>query len=152
MYLPFFNNDKFFSDQTKRSNCCGLGSSDFPTPRSLCFRWLWFGLEILRLVYKKRFLKYWTVSILFDLLTSNKIAPSHIRAEKNSSKLGAKGIKRSRILCWFQKCVELFRQEVPKDFFSEKCSFEKLFKPLKNQFFFKNCFPLLLNSGLLHFF
>ncbi len=30
----------------------------------MCF---WFGLEILRLIIKKRFLKYWTVSILFDL-------------------------------------------------------------------------------------
>ncbi len=31
-----------------------LESSDFP--RSLCFKWSWFGLEILRLVYKKVFL------------------------------------------------------------------------------------------------
>ncbi len=35
----------------------------------MCF---WFGLEILRLVYKKVFLKYWTVSILFDLLSFKK--------------------------------------------------------------------------------
>ncbi len=34
---------------------CTLGSSDFP--RSLCFIWFWFSLEILRLVYKKVFLK-----------------------------------------------------------------------------------------------
>ncbi len=32
-----------------------LGSSDFP--RSLCFMWFWFGLEIIRLVYKKAFFK-----------------------------------------------------------------------------------------------
>ncbi len=37
------------------------------------------------------------VSILFDLLTSKKIALSLIRVEKNSSKLGAKGTKRSGI-------------------------------------------------------
>ncbi len=43
-----------------------LGSSDFP--KSLCFMWFWFGLEILRLVYKKAFLKIF-YSILFELLT-----------------------------------------------------------------------------------
>jgi hypothetical protein len=68
-----------------------LGSSDFP--RSLCFMWFWFGLEILRLVYEKRFLKYWTVSILFDLfLTSEKTALSLIRVEKkNYLEIGRKG-------------------------------------------------------------
>ncbi len=38
----------------------------------MCF---WFGLEMLRLVYKKAFLKYWTITyycILFDLLSSEK--------------------------------------------------------------------------------
>ncbi len=35
----------------------------------MCF---WFGLEILRLIIKKRLLKYWTVPILFDLLSSEK--------------------------------------------------------------------------------
>ncbi len=39
---------------------------------SICFMCFWFGLEILRLVYKKLFLKYWMVSILFDLLSSEK--------------------------------------------------------------------------------
>ncbi len=34
---------------------CRIGSSDFP--RSLCFVWFWFVLEILRLVYKKVFFK-----------------------------------------------------------------------------------------------
>ncbi len=63
------------------------------------------------------FLKYWIVSILFDLLTSEKIALSLIR-KLISSKLAAKGIKRSKILRWFKKCVELLGQEVTKDFFS----------------------------------
>ncbi len=74
-----------------------VGSSDFP--RSLCFMWFWFGLEILRLVNKKPFWK------------------------KISLKLGVQGIKRSGILHWFQKCVELLRQEVPKDFFLRKAIF-----------------------------
>jgi hypothetical protein len=34
---------------------CRVGSSDFP--RALCFLSFWFGLEILRLVYKKAFFK-----------------------------------------------------------------------------------------------
>ncbi len=56
-----------------------------------------------------------------------------------SSKLGAKGIKRSEIFRWFQKCAELLRQEVPKDFFPEKQFFAKFSKSLKIQFFCKNC-------------
>ncbi len=46
--------------------------------------------------------------------------------------MGAKGIKRSGILRWFQKCVELLRQEVFKDFFSEKHFLAKFSKSLKN--------------------
>jgi hypothetical protein len=49
----------------------------------MCF---WFGLEILRLVYKKAFFKYLTVSILFDLLSSKKVALPLRRVLKNSSK------------------------------------------------------------------
>ncbi len=52
------------------------------------------------------------VFILFDLFISNE--------------LGAKGIKRSLILHWFQKCVDLLRQEVSKDF-SQKTLFYKNF-------------------------
>ena len=54
---------------------------------------------------------------------------------KKSSKLGVKGIKRSGILRWFQICVELLRQEVPIDFFSEKQFFAKFPKSLKIHFF-----------------
>jgi hypothetical protein len=61
--------------------------------------------------------------------------------KKNPSKLGTKGIKRSRILRWFQKCVELLRQEVPKDLFSEKHFFAKFSKYLKFHFFCKKFFP-----------
>jgi hypothetical protein len=49
----------------------------------MCF---WFGLEILRLVYKKVFFE---------------VAPPLIKVEKKiSSKLGVQGIKRSGILRW----------------------------------------------------
>jgi hypothetical protein len=63
--------------------------------------WFWFGLEFLRLVYKKRFLKYWMVSILlwpFCLEKDNTVP--YQSCQKISSKLSAKGIKRSGILRW----------------------------------------------------
>ncbi len=101
-----------------------LGSRDFP--KSLCFMLFWFGLEILRLVYKKGFFKYWTVSILFYLFTSKK--------------LGAKGNKRSRILRWFHECVDLLGQEVSK-FFFRIALFTKICQCLKNQFFCTFFFP-----------
>jgi hypothetical protein len=111
----------------------GIGSSDFP--RSLCFMWFWFGLEILRPVYKKAFFK---------------ILNGFYVPYKNWNfffKLGAKGIKRNGILRWFQKCVELLRQEVPKDFFSEK-----RFLALKNSVFLYKFFsPFAKHETSAHF-
>ena len=60
--------------------------------------------------------------------------------------MGVQGIKRRGILRGFQKCVELLRQEVPKDFFSEKQFFAKFSKPLKIQFFCKKKGAVLLLS------
>jgi hypothetical protein len=83
----------------------------------MCFG---FGLEILRLVYKKVFFEILNGLTFYPL---KKVALPLIRVEKKiSSKLGVQGIKRSRILPLFQKCVELLRQEVPKDF-SQKNNF-----------------------------
>ncbi len=115
---------------------CRVGSSDFP--RSLCFMWFWFGVEILGLVYKKAFFK---ILIGFYLIWAfnfqkNSTVPNK-SWKKISSKLGVQGIKRSGILRWFQICVELLRQEVPKDFFLRKT----IFKSLKIQFFCKFFFP-----------
>jgi hypothetical protein len=58
----------------------------------------WFGLEILRLVYKKGFFKVLNSFYLILPFNFKKIAPSLIKVKKNSSKLGAKDIKRSGIL------------------------------------------------------
>jgi hypothetical protein len=123
-------------------------NADFP--RSLCFMWFWFGLEILRLVYKKafkkiieRFLSYCIWAFNFQ---KNSTVPYN-SWKKVSSKLGAKGIKRSGILRWFQKCVEFLRQEVPKYLFSEKQFFAKLSKSLKIQFFCKNFFEISAKFG-----
>jgi hypothetical protein len=59
----------------------------------MCF---WFGLEILRLVYKKHFWKYWTVSILFDLLSSRKVPLSLIIVENSIQKIVCKGYQKKR--------------------------------------------------------
>ncbi len=127
---------------------CRVGSSDFL--RSLCFVWFWFGLKILRLVYKKAFFKTLNGSILFDFLTSKKIASSLIRVfKKYSSKLDAKGIERSWILLWFQKCVKLFHSRNSQRFFLRKTLFAI---SLKNLIFCKNCFPFFLIQALCTFF
>jgi hypothetical protein len=75
---------------------------------SICFMCFWFGLEILRLCYKKAFFE-----ILNDFLSyltfypPKKVAPPLLRAEKNFFEIGRTGIKRSGILRWFQKCAEV---------------------------------------------
>jgi hypothetical protein len=73
--------------------------------------------------------------------------------KKISLKLSTKGvsIKRSGILRRFQKCVELLRQEVPKDLLSEKRFFAKFSKSLKNQFFCKKFFPFAKLKISAHF-
>ncbi len=91
---------------------------------SICFMCFWLGLKILRLVYKKAFLKYWMVSILFDLLSTEK---SSFAPDKNwkkiSSKLAVQGIKRSGISRWFQKCAEVSSLVEGKKCFTEKLNF-----------------------------
>ncbi len=103
--------------------------------------WFWFGLETLRLVYKKAFFKILNGFYLIWAFNYKKTAPSLIGVEKNFFKIGRKGYQKSGILRWFQKCVKLLRQEVLKDFFSEKQFFAKFSKSLKIQFFWKKIFP-----------
>ncbi len=110
---------------------CTVGSSDFP--RSLCFMWFWFGLEILRLVYKKAFFKILIGVHLIWALTSKKSSAAPYKSwKKMSSKLGVQGIKRSRILRWFQKCEELLRSQ---RFFLRKTIFCKIFQVPKSSVF-----------------
>jgi hypothetical protein len=95
-----------------------------------------------------------TVSILFDLFTSKKIAPTLIRVEKKFLINWAQRevIKRNRILRWFKKCVDLLHQEVPKDFFSLKNSFLLNFlSAWKIRFFVKKFFPFAALKTSAHF-
>ncbi len=109
-------------------------------------------LEILRLVYKKAFFK---ILIGFYLIWAFNFQKNSTVPYKSwkiiSSKLGVQGIKRSGILHWFQKCVELMCQKVPKDFFSEKRFFAKFYKSLKIQFFCKNFFPFCQTQDFFTF-
>ncbi len=114
-----------------------VGSSDFPW--TLCFMWFWFGLEILRLVNKKAFFKIFNSFYLIWPFHFQKYSIVQYKSwNKFSSKLGAKGIKRSGILRWFQKMCRILASRSFQRFLAEK-----------NQFFY-NFFPPLLNSRLLH--
>ncbi len=104
--------------------------------------WFWFGLEILRLVYKKACLKILNGFYLIWAFNFQKNSTVPYKSWTFFfSKSSAKGIKRSGILRWFQNCVEFLCQEVPKDFFSWKQFFAKFSKYLKIHFFCEQIFP-----------
>jgi hypothetical protein len=87
-----------------------------------------FGLEILRLVYKKAFFLYCTVSILFDLLSSKKSNTTFIKdEEKNFFQIVRKGYQRKRNFALISKMCrspEFGKRE--KKFFTEKQIFQAL--------------------------
>jgi hypothetical protein len=62
------------------------------------------------------------VSILFELLTSKKTAPSLVRVKKNFFKIGRAGYQKKRNFALISKMCRTLRQEVPKDF-SQKNDF-----------------------------
>ncbi len=107
-----------------------LGSSDFP--RSLCFMWFWFGLEILRLVHKKAFFKI-SVSILFELLTSKKTAMSLIRVEKNFFEIGRAGYQKKQNFVLISKMCRTLASR--SSHFLKKTIFCKIFQVPKHSVF-----------------
>ncbi len=117
----------------------------------MCF---WYGLEILKLVYKKAFfeMRYWTVSILFDLLSSEKSSAAPYKSwKKISSKFDVQSIKRSGILRWFKKCAEVSSLEKGKIFLQKTWIFRDLENFAKNCFSEKNLWELL-DARVLHIF
>jgi hypothetical protein len=80
-----------------------------------------FGLafQILRLVFKKRFFNIEEFLSYLTFLPSKK-TPSLIRVEKNLSKLGAKGIKRSGIFTQISKMCRSLASRSSQRFFSQK--------------------------------
>ncbi len=102
---------------------------------SICTKWFWFGLEILRLVYKGIFFKYWMV-MLFCLLSSKTCSTAPFRVKK--------------IILW--NCPQGYRKKrnFPADFKKvhnscvKKCP--KIFP--QNSVFLVKFLSLLLNSGV----
>ncbi len=109
----------------------------------MCF---WFDLEILRLVYKKAFFEILNGFYLFDLLSSEKSSPLQ-ELKKVSSKLGIQGIKRSGILRWFKKCVEVSGLAKGEKNLYKKLNFEGLGKFSKKSFFWEKFFYTFLKNS-----
>ncbi len=89
-----------------------IGTSDFPW--SLYLMWFWFGLEILRLVYKTVFLKYWMVSILF-VSKFQKNSTVHYKSWKKFLQNWAQRVSKEAELCADFKnvqnsCVKKFQK------------------------------------------
>ncbi len=115
----------------------------------MCF---WFGLEILRLVYKKCFLKYWTVSIIFDLLSLEKSsAAPYENWKKISSKLAVHGVKRSGILRWSQKFGEVSSLAKGKKILQKNLIFRDLENFAKNRFSEKKSLGTSWRKSSTHF-
>ncbi len=111
-----------------------VGSSDFT--RSLCFMWFWFGLEILRLVYKKAFNKILNAFYLIWPFNFKKIAPSLYKSWKK----------------FLQNWMQRYQNKQNFALISKMCrTLASFFKFLKNQFICK-FFSLLLCLRLLHIF
>jgi hypothetical protein len=106
----------------------------------MCF---WFGLEILRLIYKKVFFE-----ILNGFYPSKKEYKSW---KKISSKLGVQGIKRSGILHWFQKCAEVSSLAKWKKKFYRKTQFLGTWKILQKIVFLRKIFGNFLTQEFYTF-
>ncbi len=143
---------------TKSEYCCkrlslyGVGSSDFP--RSLCFMWFWFGLETLRLVYKKAFFKILNGFSLIWPFNFQKNSTVHytVRVEKNFYKIGRKGYQKKQNFALISKMSRNLASRSSQRFFLRKTIFCKIFQVPKNLVFQKKIFSLLPNSRLLHIF
>ncbi len=91
---------------------CWLGSSDFP--RSLCFMWFWFGLEILRLVYKKAFFK---ILIGFYLIWAFNFQKKIKELNKNFFKIGHAGYQKKRNFVLISKMCRTLASRSSQRFF-----------------------------------
>ncbi len=116
----------------------------------MCF---WFGLEILRLVYKKNI--FWNIEWFLSYLTflpPKKVAPPLMRVEKKFLRNWAyRGIKRSRILRWFQKCAEVSSLAKGKNSFTEKLNLWGLGKFCKKSFLWEKIFGSFLTQKFYTF-
>ncbi len=108
---------------------CILGSSAFP--RSLCFMWFWFGLEILRLVYKNAFFK---ILIGFYLIWAfnfqNNSTVSTKSWKKNFFKIWRAGYQKKQNFALISKMCRTLASKSSQRFFLRKIQFFcKIFFP-----------------------
>ena len=111
-----------------------VGSSDFP--RSLCFVWFWFNLEILRLVYKKAFFKILIGFYLIWTLNFQKNSTIPYKSwKKNFFEIGRAGYQKKRNFALIAKMCRTLASRSSQRFFLRKTIFCKIFQVPKNSVF-----------------
>jgi hypothetical protein len=105
--------------------------------------WFWFGLEILRLVYKKAFLKILNGFYLIWVFNLKKTASSLIRVDKIFLQNWAQRVSKEAEFSLISKMCRTLASRSSQRFFLRKRTFCKI------QFFCK-FFSLLPNTRLLH--
>jgi hypothetical protein len=98
-------------------------------------------------------MKYWMFSIFLTFYPQKKAAPPLIRVEKKfSSKLGIQGIKRNRILRWFQKHAKVSSLAKEKKKITEFTEFLRTWKILQKMIFLRKNLLDFLDARVLHIF
>jgi hypothetical protein len=111
-----------------------LGSSDFP--RSLCFMWFWFGLEILRLVYQKAFFEILNgFYLIWAFILRKKQHPPLKELKKNFFEIGRAGYQKKRNFALISKMCRSLESRSSQKFFLRKTIFCKIFQVPKNSVF-----------------
>jgi hypothetical protein len=122
---------------------CRIGSSDFYIRNSICFMCFWFGLEILRLVYKKVF------------YPPKKVAPYSplLELEKKFFEIGRTRYQKKQNFALISKmCRSLEFGKREKNCFTEKQNFSGFEKFCKKLFFMRKNLGELLDTRVLHIF
>ncbi len=105
----------------------------------MCF---WFGLEIVRLVYKKVFFEILNgFYLIWPFILRRKVALPLIRVEKNFFEIGHAGYQKKRNFALILKMCRTLASRSSQRFFLRKQFFAKFSKSLKIKFFCKIFFP-----------
>ena len=102
---------------------------------SICFLCFWFGLEILRLVKKKCFLKYWSD---WSYLTLHPSKKTLTRVEKKFLRNWACRVSKEAEFCTDSKMCRTLASRSSQRFFLRKPIFCKIFQVPKNLLFSKD--------------
>ncbi len=114
--------------------------------------WFWFGLEILRLVYKKVFFFNIEQFLFYLTFLPPKNSTDPYKSRKNVFKIERKGYQKKQNFTLISKMCRNLASRNSQRFFSLKNSFLLNFLSAWKIRFSVNFFPLLLNSRLLHIF